>query len=487
MRLTEWPGIGAGRPWSFDRRETALVAGLIIVVGSSLVATLGYAPSAPWAAFVPLGVVLLGVAAWIVAAAFAGSRAAIITYLAVVVFLTDGQFRVRDAGDIDVDWQSLLKFAVWAGAGVIGAGHLPSLDKLLSRTGPACWSAYIFFALISSTYSPVPGYSLGCAFSLLCLFAFSFAVVTKLSESEILWTLSLSLTVFCLIGWVVFYAYPALGTSVAWTYGGIYYRMCGIAGQANNLGAVCIKAVGAAFLLWYAGRCRLLPALVLGGIGVATLLGSDARTGMIAIVVSVAAVVLSRSRWALAGGVVTVLVAYIASQSQPHMLDSLGSHFSRSGDPSELYTLTGRLEIWDFVWRKVLEAPWLGWGYNSGKVILGQNYGFTNGLMVDSAHNLYLQNLLSVGFVGMAPMVYLLIWLSVRFLIRPVSVVTYFLVGILISSISDTDALGTTPTVMTLVFMLISIWPEGRSAQTGSIVRSRWREKAATPMVSGMA
>ncbi len=468
MRLTDWPDFGTGSLWPLDRRETALVAGAVIVVGASLIATLGYAPAAPWAAFIPLGVVLMGAAAWLVAAAFAGSRVAIIIYLAVVVFLTDGQFRVRDAGDIDVDWQSLLKFAVWAGAGVIGAGHLPSLDKLLGRTGPACWLAYIFVALISATYSPVLGYSLGCAFSLLCLFVFSFAVTAKLSESEILWTLSLSLTVFCLIGWVVFYTYPALGTSVAWTYGGIYYRMCGIAGQANNLGAVCIKAVGAAFLLWYAGKCRLLPALVLGGIGVVTLLGSNARTGMIAIAVSVAAVLLSRSRWALAGGIVAVLAAYIGSQSQPHLLDSLGSHFSRSGDPSELYTLTGRLEIWDFVWRKVLEAPWLGWGYNSGKVILGQNYGFTNGLMVDSAHNLYLQNLLSVGFIGMAPMVYLLVWMSVRFLIRPVAVVTYFLVAILISSVSDTDALGTTPTVMTLMFMLISIWPEARPALIGS-------------------
>lgn len=460
MRLMEWPGAGTGKLWLLNRRETALVIGAIAVVGTSLLATLGYAPAAPWAAFIPLGVVLLGIAGWIVAAAFAGSPAAIMTYLTVVVFLTDGQFRVRNAGDIDTDWQSLLKFVVWAGAGVIGAGHMPPLDKLLSRIGPACWLAYIALALISCLYSPVPGYSLGCAFALLCLFAFSYAVITRLTEAQLLWTLSLTLTAFCLVGWVVFYVYPELGTSAAWTYGGFYYRMCGIAGQANNLGAVCIKDVGAAFLLWHAGRCRLLPALVLGGIGMATLLASNARTGMIAIAVGVAAVVLSRSRWAMAGGTVTVLVAYIASQSQPHVLDSLGSHFSRSGDPSELYTLTGRLEIWDFVWHKVLEQPWLGWGYNSGKVILGQNYGFTNGLMVDSAHNLYLQTLLSVGFLGLVPMVGMLIGMSVQFLVRPVSIVTYFLVAILISSVSDTDALGTTPTVMTLVFMIISIWPE---------------------------
>lgn len=458
MRLTGWPGTGAGKP--FDGRETTLVTAAVAVVGASLLATLAYAPSAPWAAFVPLGVVLLGIAAWIVAMAFAGSPAAITAYLAVVVFLTDGQFRVRGAGDIDMDWQSLMKFAVWTGAGVIGAGHMPPLDKLLGRIGPACWLAYIAVALVSSIYSPVPGYSFGCAFALLCLFAFSFAVVARLSEARLLWTLLLTLTAFCLVGWVVFYAYPDLGTSAAWTYGGIYYRMCGLAGQAANLGAVCIKDIGAAFLLWHAGRSRLLPALLLGGIGAVTLLASDARTGMIAVAVAAAAVVLSRSRWAMAGGIVALLVAYIASLVLPHALDSLGGHFTRSGDPSELYTLTGRLEIWDFSWRKIVEQPWLGWGYNSGKVILGQNYGFTNGLMIDTAHNLYLQNLLSVGLVGTLPMAFLLIWMGVQSLTRPVSVVTYFLMAILISSISDTDALGTTPTVMTLVFMLISIWPE---------------------------
>lgn len=460
MRLTGWPGTEAGRPWLFFGREAVLVSATVVVVGASLLATLGYAPTAPWAAFIPLGLVLLGIAAWIVAQAFAGSPAAIIAYLAIVVFLTDGQFRVRTAGEIDTDWQSLLKFVVWAGAGVIGAGHMPPLDKLLGRTGPACWLAYIAVALTSCLYSPVPGYSLGCAFALLCLFAFSFAVTARISETQLLWTLSLTLTAFCLVGWVVFYTYPALGTSVAWTYSGIYYRMCGIAGQSNNLGTVCIKDVGAVFLLWHAGRCRLLPALLLGGIGTVTLLASDTRTGMIAIVVGVAAVILSRSRWMVAGGAVAVLALYIASLTLPHVLDSLGSHFSRSGDPSELYTLTGRLEIWDFVWRKILEQPWLGWGYNSSKTILGQNYGFSNGLMVDSAHNMYLQNLLSVGFIGMLPMVGLLIWMGVRFLTRPVSIVTYFLVTILVSSVSDTDALGTTPTVMTLVFMLISIWPE---------------------------
>ncbi len=460
MRLAGSPATRPAASWPFDGREMALVTSAVVVVGASLLAALGYGASVHGAAFIPLGVVMLGVAAWIVGAAFAGSPTAIIIYFALVAFVTDGQFRVRAPGDIDSDWQSLLKFALWTGAGLIGAAHMPSLDKLLRRPGSVCWLAYIAVALTSSIYSPVPGYSFGCAFALLCLFAFSFTLTTRISEGQLLWTLVLTLTAFCFAGWVVFYVYPDLGTSPFWTYDGLYYRMCGIAGQATNLGAICTKYVGATFLLWYSGRCGLLTALILGGFGAATLVASDCRTAEIAVLAGIAAVFLSRSRWGLAAGTVAVLVAYIASLSLPHSLDALGSHFSRSGDASELYTLTGRLEIWDFVWRKIQEQPVLGYGYNSSKAILGRNYDFTNGLMVDSAHNLYLQNLLSVGFVGVLPMIGLLIWMGVRFLTRPVSIVTYFLVVILVSSISDTDALGTTPTLMTMVFLIISVWPE---------------------------
>jgi len=43
----------------------------------------------------------------------------------------------------------------------------------------------------------------------------------------------------------------------------------------------------------------------------------------------------------------------------------MGSQFSRSGDPTEVYTLTGRLEIWDVAWKQINLSPILGYGYNT--------------------------------------------------------------------------------------------------------------------------
>ena len=412
-----------------------------------------------WAPLIPLLLVGAALAGWLVLAAACGSPMAMMIYLGALTFLIDAQFRVRGAGDIQGDWQSALKFLVWLGAGVIGAPHLPSLRRMIARPGSALWLAYITVALISSLYSPAAGYSFGCALALLCLFAFSFAAIEILSQSQLLWTLTISLTLFNLGGWIVFFAVPELGTSAAWTTSGLMMRMCGLAGQATNLGALCTTAVGAVFILWRIGRCNVFAALALGGFAFATLVKSDARTAEIATIAALGLVMVSRSLKMVIGGSLLAASLVIVLEIFPKIPTSLGAQFSRSGDPTEVYTLTGRLDIWDFAWQQIKLSPIIGYGYNSSKVVLGSHIGFQNGLMVDSAHNLYLQNLLSVGCLGLVPLVGILFQLTYRCCKHPVPIVLYTLVTVLVSSISDTDSIGTTPTLLTLLFFIASIWP----------------------------
>ena len=444
---------------AFGWRERCIVAFAIFLVAGVFALSSALAATVAWAPVLPLGLIALGVSAWVVLAAMFGSPPAIMLYFGALCFMTDAQFRVRGAGEISGDWQSALKFVIWLGAGVIGFVHLPPLRVMLSRTGSACWLAYISIAMASSIYSPVAGYSFGCALALLCLFAFSYTLTTRLSESQLLWTMLLSLTFFNIGGWAVFYAIPDLGTSAAWTNSGMMMRMCGLAGQATNLGAVCAQAFGTAFVMWYCRKCGTLTALIFGGFAFVTLLKSDARTTEIASVLGVAMIVASRSRILVAGGALAVTAVLMLLQVFPGLFNVLGNQMSRSGDPTEVYTLTGRLQIWDFAWSQIKLSPLLGYGYNSSKAVLGSYMGFENGLMVDSAHNLYLQNLLSVGFVGMLPLLILLAYLLYRCCVRPIPIVCYTLVIILISSISDTDSIGTTPTLMTVLFFLVSIWP----------------------------
>jgi exopolysaccharide production protein ExoQ len=443
--------------WPYILRERLLLVIVLAAIVTILSVSLMFASDSPLVVFLPLGVVAALLGGGLVYAAWTGSRAAILVYFVVLAFVTDAQFRVRGAGEIDADWQSLLKFGLWIGAGIIGSAHLPPLRQMLRHPGSALWLTYIGIALVSSIYSPAPAYTFGCALALLCFYVFAYTLTRRLTLPQMLWAFVHTFTVFNIISWILFYAVPELGTNAAWTLDGMLDRMCGLAGQATNLGVVCAMYIGAVFLLWWSGHCRVFWAIVYGSLGGATLLASNCRTMIIGVVLGIAAVVLSRSKWLYSMGALAAVIMVALSVIFPSWVDVITSKMSRSGEASEVYTLTGRLEIWDFVWTKIMESPFLGWGYNSSKVILASYFGFENGLMVDSAHNMYLQSLLSVGLLGTLPLVVLLGYLTFKCLAKPSPTLAYFLTLVLIGSVSDTGAVGTTPTVLTLLFILVSI------------------------------
>ena len=442
-----------------DARYLPILTTAVLAFAAMSAVAIQMSDRASWVIFTPLIAIALFVGLWITYRAVSGSTTAIITYLVLVVFISDAQFRARGAGEIGTDWQSLLKFGLWMGAGVIGIANAPPLRSWIGRFGPACWLAYAVMAMISSAYAPAPVYSFGCAVALLCLLPFSLALITKLSESQFLWTLTITLAVFLIIGWVVFYQNPRLGTSEFWTYSGMELRMCGIAGQANNLGSICAKYLGAIFLLWYGGRCRPRLAVPLAVLGIITLQASDARTGMIAAVVAIGAVILARSMKTLIGASFAAIAGAVAVMVFSLRLDALGGHFSRSGDPTEVFTLTGRIEIWQFVWERITERPFFGWGYSASKVLLPNYTGFQDNLMIDTAHNMLLQSLLSVGFVGTLPVLAVTFYLLYSMVFRPYPFRDLFFLVTIISAIADTSALGTTPTMLTLLFIMASVLP----------------------------
>jgi O-antigen ligase len=439
--------------------EAVVVTGMVVAFAVFLAACFKMSSEMPLVVFVPILCLLGFIAAVVVARAATGSVPAIIAVLAVLVFLTNGNFRVRDnAADISLDWQSLLKFIVWIACGMAGLPHLPQVKRILDHWGATLWLGYICFALVSVFYAPSPTISFGYALSLLCFYIFTFALAEKLSEATILWTITLTLAVFFIISWIVVYADPDLG--LARDLPGAERRMGGIAGQPNSLGSVCAIYLGTVFVLAWKRYCRLVPALSLAALGYVTLMASDSRTSLIAVAAGMLAVIVSRSIWLLAGMGLAATLALVGTLSFPEQLEALGTSMSRSGDANEMVTLTGRTQIWEFTWQKILESPIFGWGYNSSKVILTQHIGFANGLIVDQAHNLLLQNLLSVGFIGTLPLIGLFLKLVVDIARgRPAPLSVLFLVMVFVNGISDPAALGGSPTVLTLMFILASLSP----------------------------
>jgi O-antigen ligase len=413
-----------------------------------------------WFAFVPAAIPLAAAAAAVVLLAAVGKPWAVICVFAALMFLTNGNFRLRPEGDTGLDWQGALKFALWTICGLIGATQMPSPSRILSSPGAALWLCYIAVALLSAFYAPNPVFSFGYSISLLSLYVFNLALVCRVTEAQILWTTTISLAFFLAACWPVYWFVPEMGRFDDPTVNGFVTRMCGIAGQPVNLGTVCAVYLGAVFLLVWKRGCGIFAAIPLAALGVATLAATHSRTAELGLGAAILAVVFSRSTWllALVGAGGAAAVAWASALTV--QLSSLSEQFSRSGSADELTTLTGRTQVWDYTWQKILESPFLGWGYNSSKVVLGEYVGFDASLRVDNAHNMLLQNLLSVGFIGTLPLAGLLLKLivdTVRGRRDPLGVL--FLTVVFISGITDPSAVGTTPTVLTIMFMMASIWP----------------------------
>ncbi|MGD0429469.1 MAG: O-antigen ligase family protein [Acetobacteraceae bacterium] len=445
----------------FASRDLGLIVGALLLTSGVFIGSIFLSNSFPWAPYIPLGLVALGLAGWVVLAAIYASPTAIMLYLGVVVFVTDGGLRIRAPGDDSLDWQSFLKFFLWLGAGVIGFAHIPPVRQLLARPACAGWLAYLCVALASSIYSPTPAFSFASALGVSCIFAFSFSLTRHLSEGQILWTILVSLTIFNVGGWIVYYTIPALGISEAEGIGDLFLgaRMAGLAGQATGLGSVCSVAVGAAFVLWYTGRAKPVTSLILGGFAYVTLMRSDARTAEIATVAAIALILASRSAWLTMGVALAGTVAVLVLQISPGLTHVLEDKFSRSGDPGEISSLTGRTQIWEYAWRKIAESPILGYGYDSPRVVIGHYLGFENSLLVGNAHNLFLQNLLCVGALGTIPLVMVFGYLVYRMVKKPIPIVYYTIVWILVTSLTYAEPIGTTPTLITILMFIASAWP----------------------------
>jgi O-antigen ligase len=432
-------------------RFAGVVAAALLLTGLLIAVTLSAAATTPALVILPLVAVVLLIAGLILYQACLGNRRALIGMLMTLVFVNDALFRVREPGDIGLDWQNAMKFALWGSAGLIGVCHWRSALPVW-RTGAARWLlVYLGYALLSSIYSASPMYSFGTSFGLLSMALFAAALASTLKERDILLPFALSLWLFVLAGWVVYYAVPDLGRSLFITaQNTVVERICGLAGQANALGCSLAVLLAITFLMWQRGMIGLRLAVLLGGTAFFTLMVADSRTSLLAVAAGVFAVLLRRSLWRVALAMLgTAGLAVLLIVTPVSSLLRITGGLSRSGDPTELFTLTGRTDIWEFAWDKIVLNPWVGYGYNSSKFILPQFDGLP-GLQIDEAHNMLLQNLLAVGVVGTIPLLLLFVQMITDFVRRPYAGRDVFTFLDLIWGITVAGAFGSTPTVMSL-------------------------------------
>jgi O-antigen ligase len=188
-------------------------------------------------------------------------------------------------------------------------------------------------------------------------------------------------------------------------------RLKGFSGQPN----VFASHIGVFIILTLIARKKGLIGRVAGVgmlvLGLSTLIATGSRTTLIAVLIAWGLVAIRPIFIAIAG-IVSLFLVLAVSNSLPDLTGVIGK-FSRSGSDSEILTLTGRTDIWEVVWTKVMQKPFFGWGFNGTEALLLNSFDKSFYGTAVNAHNMYLQALISLGFIGALPafgLVFLLIW-----------------------------------------------------------------------------
>lgn len=315
-------------------------------------------------------------------------------------FATQISLKSVDYSERSIDFQVLFRLLITGSLFFYALRYVPSyINNYLEKL----WGIHAFlflailFALIRGEF-----YSAYAVVTLLM----ALLIIYKFSSVfgwEVLRFYHCFVFLFCLISIFYYYFIPEIGRYTYWQDGVIFQspRMQGIAGHPNTLGFM----LGSAILLsltfgkrFFYSRYGLLSTAVI----IIGLVLTNSRTNLMAVLLLSCFYYFAIIGYALQFFILlatlvfgTILVYLIA----PEVLQSVLGGVSRTGDLQEIFSFTGRSDIWQIVLSKFYESPLIGWGYAKSADILGMNsdaVGFT----VGQAHNLYLQVLISLGLLG---------------------------------------------------------------------------------------
>ena len=347
---------------------------------------------------------------------------------------------------------------------------------------------HAFVCLISAAWSPVSFYSLGSSVGVWAYLGLALLLVIDLDDNQTIAVMIWSLFGFIVIGVIAAIVAPDIGwmsPSVEET----EFRLRGLAGQPNNFGHYTGLFLACCLLGVRSGVISRLLFVAFTALGIWALFASGSRTIFVTLVLAVSILWLRNVRY---GGVIAMIVAGVvavglilsSSGMMPKGAISLKG-FSRSGSDTEITTLTGRTEIWAIARQRITEKPLFGWGYNGTEELVASSVVRNFEGTPINAHNMYLQLLLSVGFLGALPGFLILGVLLVRVFTRPDPPRDLFMLIILINGLAEADIFATP--VLSLLMLFWSIAREDRSAHLVPAVPSPQSARASLAPPQGVA
>lgn len=390
-----------------------------------------------------------------------GHRISTLMHLFVAVFLMQAVFRIRGYEDKDVDFQVILKIAVWATVAGVAALHARRwLEQLLTPFNLPC-VLFLVWMVATALVSPNPVYTLVSAFTVIACVVFCAYMFSRFEPVEVFTTIVLAIVAFCFISIIVYFAIPEFGRYVYWLNEEKFVsgRLAGIAGSANNMALI------AAF------------ALVVIGLYAREFHRIHWAFAPVSAIICGAALVMTNSRTPLAMTVAILFMTYALTWGRLHLallLVSIGlvaasillpvsdeillKIVSRSGGADELTSLTGRTEIWYTVLKLVEQRPWTGYGYASSVFVLPEHANAV-GFATSHAHNLALQLLLTTGWTGFILFMLTVLGIAARAILHGNRVMFAMLAFVLLNGITESSGFTTLANICTLAFAIALTMP----------------------------
>ena len=413
----------------------------------------------PAAYLAPLALLVAGGSLWFIASAIAGRSWALAGLLGFALVVPNIYFQTQELHETaSLNAQNGLKLLLWAGMGMIGLAGLPQCRAILNDSAIRYVGIFALIAIASTLWSPTPVYTAVGSFGFLATLLFCCAAATKLSEQAIYRTVMISFAIYVALNLMSAITIPDIAWLSTFTDADAP-RLQGVSSHPNILGKEM-----AAFI------CLLLPLGLAYGkkrstyffvaLAFAIILATRSRTSLLAMLVTLSLPMLVRPQvlrpMALVGAAFVGAAVLAISVGFVPNVQSLLDGASRSSDASEILTLTGRTELWGFVWSKILEAPILGHGFGAADAVLSREWWGPPDASV-GAHNTWLQSLLMLGVVGTIPFVTFHQVLIRRWFAQPTTLTRLLTPYLLIHGMTEVE-IAAHPVMLTIsTFVIMAI------------------------------
>jgi exopolysaccharide production protein ExoQ len=389
--------------------------------------------------------------------------------LAALLFVSEAVFTSGDVWHVGFNWQMALRLLVCAACGLYGLVHLrSSASSLLSGTGLLA-VAFGIWAAVTVPFAVDDVHVAAACICLWCVTLFAAALANQLDSRRVMGTAVIVLLGFQIVCWIVDFAFPSFSQGTfneaqllesgesAVRLGGLTHRT--VLGRLAALSIALLLVMG--FERMARWRVLALP-LAFASL---TVLMTLTRTSMLSAAAVTAVAVLTSMRRATAFAIVFVFMPLAAAVIGLGILASgletshAATKLSRDGNLDEVYSVNGRLEIWDYALKKIGMSPVVGYGYGASRFVIRQiapSAGY-------NAHNQLLNVLVETGLVGAGLLLLQTIVLARRFFAPRDLFSCLLLVLVLIEGCTENVLFTPIPTAITVLWLVELFGPLKRS------------------------